>query len=144
MSLVGVGYVLETVEWNIDKIPRNIEDAIKETSPKKDLKWSNFAWDDGFDYYNMKDMYLKLRIKENDLESQLRQEFGEQTGKHAIWNGKITKNFINWKLFRSPNFVDYFSHHIKKNKNFKMFYFREAQKEEIPQEMYKKLIVRKV
>ena len=51
MKLVGVGYVLETAEWNINKIPRNPDEARKVISPKKDMKWSGFAWYDGFNDY---------------------------------------------------------------------------------------------
>jgi len=132
MELVGIGYVLETIEWNVNQIPRNIDKAKEEISPKNDMKWIDFAWYDGFNYYNKDEICLKLKINETELESQLRQEFREQIGKHAIWGGKITKNYIKWKLFRIPNFVDFFTYHTKKVEDFKMFYFREAQKEEIP------------
>lgn len=141
MKLVGIGYVLKTTEWNIDQIPKKINEAMKIDSPLEMVRWDSFAWLDGFDYYNTNQIYFKLKIDETELESQLRQEFEEQTGKHAIWNGRITKNYTLWKLFRIPNFVDYFTHHTKKVKDFKMYLFREAQEKETPVKMYERLMI---
>lgn len=129
MKMVGIGYVLETKDWEIDQIPFDINKAKSKKSPKKDIDWYEFAWIDGFDYYNKNQICLKTGTNEIELESQLMKEFKEKTGKYAIWRGKETKNYIIWRNLRIPNFVDYFHNHKKKVKEFRMFHFRKAENE---------------
>lgn len=126
MKRIGIGYVLETKDWEIDQIPFDINRAKSKESPKKDIDWYEFAWLDGFDYYNKNQICLKTGTNEIELESQLRKEFKEKIGKYAIWRGKETKNYIIWKNLRIPNFVDFFHNHKKKVKEFRMFHFKGA------------------